>query len=146
MADSDSHNDTHTDSYHRDFLANFARGLPPERCAGAEGHDTASIGGLAGLPPVIFATRLVGTDPAAVKTALLTHLRSTHRSQTPEPHALALGELLVCLLRDTPSPMAPLAYEAIPERWDSGTRGVRRTEAEIGAFVARFERISAASD
>ena len=56
MTAPDSHNDTYAESYHRDFFANFARGLPPERCAGAEGHDTASIGGLVALPPVIFAT------------------------------------------------------------------------------------------
>ena len=55
MTAPDSHNDTYAESYHRDFFANYARGLPPERCAGAEGHDTASIGGLVGLPPVIIA-------------------------------------------------------------------------------------------
>ncbi len=43
MTAPDSHNDTYAESYHRDFFANYARGLPPERCAGAEGHDTASI-------------------------------------------------------------------------------------------------------
>ena len=105
----DSHEDIYAESYHRDFFANFARGLPPERCAGAEGHDTASIGGLVGLPPVIFATWLAGADPAAVHTALLTHLRLTHRSQTLERYALALGDLLVSLLREPSPAVAPLA-------------------------------------
>lgn len=103
MTAPDSHNDTYAESYHRDFFAHYAGGLPPERCAGAEGHDTASIGGLVALPPVIFA--LIGTgDRAAVDTALLTQLRLTHRSQKLERYALALGELLVGLIQDSASP------------------------------------------
>ncbi len=99
MTAPDSHNDTYAESYHRDFFANYARGLPPERCAGAEGHDTASIGGLVALPPVIFATVGKG-DRAAVETALLTQLRLTHRSPKLERYALAFGECLVGLLQE----------------------------------------------
>lgn len=109
MTAPDSHNDTYAESYHRDFFANYARGLPPERCAGAEGHDTASIGGLVSLPPVIFATLGQG-DRAAVDAALLTQLRLTHRSPKLERYALALGELLVRLLLEEPAPqLGPLA-------------------------------------
>ncbi len=108
MTAPDSHNDTYAESYHRDFFANYARGLPPERCAGAEGHDTASIGGLVSLPPVIFATVGKG-DRAAVDTALLTQLRLTHRSSKLERYALAFGELLVCLLQEAAVPVEPLA-------------------------------------
>jgi ADP-ribosyl-[dinitrogen reductase] hydrolase len=104
----DSHNDTYAESYHRDFFANYARGLPPERCAGAEGHDTASIGGLVSLPPVIFATVGKG-DRAAVETALLTQLRLTHRSPKLERYALAFGELLVGLLQEAAAPVDSLA-------------------------------------
>ena len=99
MTAPDSHNDTYAESYHRDFFANYARGLPPERCAGAEGHDTASIGGLVSLPPVIFAA-WAQHGRGAVNDALLTQLRLTHRSQQLERYALALGELLVALLED----------------------------------------------
>ena len=108
MTAPDSHNDTYAESYHRDFFANYARGLPPERCAGAEGHDTASIGGLVALPPVIFATVGKG-DRAAVDTALLTQLRLTHRSPKLERYALGLGELLIRLLQDPAPPLEPLA-------------------------------------
>ena len=108
MTAPDSHNDTYAESYHRDFFANYARGLPPERCAGAEGHDTASIGGLVSLPPVIFATVGKG-DRAAVDTALLTQLRLTHRSSKLERYALAFGQLLVGLLQDPVPRLAPLA-------------------------------------
>ena len=146
MTAPDNHNDTHAESYHRDFLANFARGLPPERCAGAEGHDTASIGGLAGLPPVIFATRLAGTDPAGVKTALLTHLRSTHRFPDPRTPSPGLGRIAGLPAPGYALPDGAPGLRGDPGALDSGTRGVRRTEAEIGAFVARFERVSAASD
>ena len=50
-----SHNDTYAESYHRQFFANYARGIPLEHCAGEENHDTASIGGLVTLPLVILA-------------------------------------------------------------------------------------------
>ena len=43
MTAPDSHNDTYAESYHRDFFANYARGMAPERCAGAEGHDPPPI-------------------------------------------------------------------------------------------------------
>jgi ADP-ribosylglycohydrolase len=114
MTAPDSHNDTYAESYHRDFFANYARGLPPERCAGAEGHDTASIGGLVSLPPVIFATLRSG-DRAAVDAALLTQLRLTHRSQKLERYARALGELLVRLVQDSAPQVGSLAC-ALAER------------------------------
>lgn len=104
----DSHNDTYAESYHRDFFANFARGLPPERCAGAEGHDTASIGGLVSLPPVILAS-WAQHGRGAVNDALLTQLRLTHRSQPLERYALALGELLVALVEDPSARVDTLA-------------------------------------
>jgi ADP-ribosylglycohydrolase len=108
MTAPDRHNDTYAESYHRDFFAHYARGLPPERCAGAEGHDTASIGGLVALPPVIFAT-VRSSDRAAVDAALLTQLRLTHRSPKLERYARALGELLVRLVEDAEPQVGPLA-------------------------------------
>ena len=108
MTAPDSHNDTYAESYHRDLFAHYARGLPPERCAGAEGHDTASIGGLVALPPVLFAALRAG-DRAAVDAALLTQLRLTHRSQKLERFALAFGELLVGLLQEAAVPVESLA-------------------------------------
>jgi hypothetical protein len=40
-----SHNDTYAESFHRDFFANYARGVAPDMCAiGTEGHNTAQIG------------------------------------------------------------------------------------------------------
>jgi ADP-ribosylglycohydrolase len=102
-----THNDTYAESYHREFFANYSRGCPPERCAGAENHDTPSIGGLVALPPVILAMRR-NDDPAAVDRTLLTHLRLTHRSAKLERYALALGRLLPRLLQEPESQVRSL--------------------------------------
>jgi ADP-ribosylglycohydrolase len=103
-----SHRDTYAESYHRAFFANYARGVPPERCAGAENHDTASIGGLVGLPPVIMAA-VRENDPASVERPLLEHLRLTHRSAKLDRYARALGHMLPRLLRDPDAAIRPLA-------------------------------------
>jgi ADP-ribosyl-[dinitrogen reductase] hydrolase len=95
MTEPDTHGDTYAESYHRDFFANFARGLAPDRCAGAEGHDTASIGGLVSLPLVILAAH---ADPGRAEAELLAQLRLTHRSRQLERYALALGRLLLRLV------------------------------------------------
>ena len=105
----DSHEDTYAESYHREFFANYTRGLPPEQCAGAEGHDTASIGALVSLPPVIMAARREADRGAA---ALLTQLRLTHRSARLERYALAFGGLLADLFADPAPPVGPLACAA----------------------------------
>lgn len=110
MTAADSHNDTYAESYHRDFFANYARGIAPERCAGAEGHDTASIGGLVGLPPVVLATWQAGE--AAANAAVLTQLRLTHRSGKLERYALAFSELLIRLLQDASVQVGPMACAA----------------------------------
>ena len=107
MTTPDSHNDTYAESYHRDFFANYARGVSPDHCAGAESHDTASIGGLVALPPVIVAA-MRENDPAAVDSTLLTHLRLTHQSGKLERYALALGRLFPRLLQDPEPRVAPL--------------------------------------
>jgi ADP-ribosyl-[dinitrogen reductase] hydrolase len=97
LAMPDRHNDTYAESYHRDFFANYARGVPPERCAGAEGHDTASIGGLVSLPPVLFAAMHFGA-PTAASAAALSQLRLTHRSAKLERFALEFCDILMHLL------------------------------------------------
>jgi len=115
MTASDSHNDTYAESYHRDFFANYAMGLPPERCAGPEGHDTASIGGLVGLPPVILAALYPGNrgqGELTAEAAALTQLRLTHRSTKLERYAMEFSNLLVLLVQDPSARIAPLACAA----------------------------------
>ncbi len=120
-----SHNDTYAESYHRAFFANYVRGVRPQRCAGAEGHDTASIGSLVSLPPVIAAA-MHQEDPACLTNAVLTHLRLTHRSKKLEPYALALGELLAELLRGAGRPLVRVACAAAESMGFPATRMVQR--------------------
>ncbi len=127
MTAPDSHNDAYAESYHRDFFANYARGLPLERCAGVEGHDTASIGGLVNLPPVIFAAPRAG-DRAGVDAALLAQLRLTHRSQKLERYALALGELLVRLSQEPEPPVGSLARAAAERLGFPAAAAIERVE------------------
>jgi ADP-ribosyl-[dinitrogen reductase] hydrolase len=129
MTTPDSHNDTYAESYHRDFFANYARGVSPERCAGAEGHDTASIGGLVALPPVIVAA-MREDDPAAVDRTLLAHLRLTHRSTKLERYALALGRLLSQLLQKPTPQVRPLACAVAESFGFPATRVVERMNRE----------------
>ncbi len=124
-----SHNDTYAESYHRDFFANYARGVLPDRCAGAEGHDTASIGGLVALPPVIVAATRRG-DPAAVGSIVLGHLRLTHRSTKLEPYALALGRLVPRLLDDPEAQVRLLACADAESFGFPATRVVERMNRE----------------
>ena len=107
MTTEGSHNDTYAESFHRDFFANWARGVPSLQCAGATGHDTASIGGLVGLAPVVLATAAAGDGQAAVEAGLK-HLRLTHRSQPLEVFAAAYGRLLSQLVLAPPSALGPL--------------------------------------
>ncbi len=106
MTAENSHNDTYAESYHRDFFANYARGLAPEQCAGEEGHDTASIGGLVSLPPIIFAALGQG-DAATASEAALRQIRLTHRSTKLERYATAFSALLATLTSGLSSEIAP---------------------------------------
>lgn len=108
-----SHNDTYAESYHRDFFANWVRGVPAHQCAGATGHDTASIGGLVGLAPVVLAIAAQGDAQQAVE-ASLRQLRLTHKSQPLEAFAAAYGRLLAQLVFSPPPSLGPLLQSQAP--------------------------------
>lgn len=74
------HPDTYAESYHRGFFANLELGKPAEKC-GAVTHDTASIGGLVTIAPIVFAERLSGTPLDRVKDICVEHLGLTHPDQ-----------------------------------------------------------------
>ena len=95
-----SHNDTYAESFHRDFFANYAAGVPPERCAGKEGHNTAQIGGFVMLPPVIYSALAEGAR--AVRDRALSHLRATHLSPKLELRAGLYANLLAEVARGRP--------------------------------------------
>ncbi len=113
MTTEGSHNDTYAESYHRDFFANWARGVPVERCAGATGHDTASIGGLVGLAPVVLAVAAGGEVEQAVQAGLR-QLRLTHQSQPLEVFAAAYCRLLAQLVYRPPPTLTPLLQTQAP--------------------------------
>jgi hypothetical protein len=75
------HPDTYAESYHRGFFANLESGNPKDLC-GAVTHDTASIGGLVTIAPIVIAERLRGTSIDQVKHLCETHLRLTHPDDT----------------------------------------------------------------
>lgn len=76
-----AHPDTYAESYHRGFFANFAQGRKPESCA-MQTHDTASIGALVTIAPLVFSERLRGGDLAEIKATCRTHLALTHPDET----------------------------------------------------------------
>jgi ADP-ribosyl-[dinitrogen reductase] hydrolase len=96
-----SHNDTYAESFHRDFFSNWAAGVPPERCAGKEGHNTPTIGGFVMLPPVVFANMWRGE--ALMRSAVTEHLRLTHDSELLASRAEVYASLLASLARGTPA-------------------------------------------
>ena len=75
-----SHNDSYCEAFHRQLLANhLLRGLPLDQSAGAENHDTPSIGGFVALLPLLLVASARGCE-AALATAER-HLALTHKSQ-----------------------------------------------------------------
>jgi hypothetical protein len=74
--------------------------VPPERCAGKEGHNTPTIGGFVMLPPVVFANAWRGE--ALMKRAVVEHLRLTHDSELLAQRAEVYAALLADLARGKP--------------------------------------------
>ena len=75
------HPDTYAESYHRGFFANLALGRKPQKCA-MKTHDTASIGGLVTIAPLVFSERLKGTSEADIQVACRQHLALTHPDES----------------------------------------------------------------
>lgn len=87
------HPDTYAESYHRGFFANFAQGRKPEKCA-MKTHDTASIGGLVTIAPLVFSERLRGSSESAIQIACREHLALTH----PDDSLMRVCDRYVTLL------------------------------------------------
>lgn len=82
-----SHRDTYVEECHRNFFENFARGLPPRRCAVDEKH----IGGLVGILPL---AAWYSDRPDRARTTALDHLSLTH----PGPRMTGAGALILDIL------------------------------------------------
>ena len=72
-----THNDTYAESYHRGFFQNYVQGKAPDKCA-AITHDTASIGGLVTIAPLVLSERFKGTSLTSVRKLCQEHLFLTH--------------------------------------------------------------------
>lgn len=91
------HPDTYAESYHRGFFAKFDAGTAPEKC-GATTHDTASVGGLVTLAPLVLASFLLGNSQEEIKSNCRTHLWLTHPDEELAKIAGDYCELLLNLL------------------------------------------------
>lgn len=76
-----AHPDTYAESYHRGFFAKWAQGHKPENCA-MQTHDTASIGALVTIAPLVFSERLRGSSMAEIKMTCRAHLAVTHPDES----------------------------------------------------------------
>ncbi|WP_434951028.1 ADP-ribosylglycohydrolase family protein [Shewanella sp. HL-SH4] len=76
-----AHPDTYAESYHRGFFANLAQGRKPENC-GMITHDTASIGALVTIAPLVFSERLKGISEDEIKITCRGHLALTHPDES----------------------------------------------------------------
>ncbi len=95
MTSPGNHRDTYIEECHRNFFANYARGLPPEKCGVNEKH----IGGLVGIIPiVVFYYDLA--DRA--RKAALAHLALTHPGLKMETAGSLMIDLLLKVLNGVP--------------------------------------------
>ncbi len=111
-ADEPSHPDTYAESFHRGFFANFASGIPPEKCA-ARTHDTASIGGLVMIAPIALAELRRDRTLTRVQQLCRTHLFLTHPDENLGNICDAYVALIDALLfRDSGNPGECIATSA----------------------------------
>ena len=82
-----NHQDTYIEECHRNFFANYARGVPRDRCGVTEKH----IGGLVGIVPLVV---FYFNRPRQAREAALTHLALTH----PGRKMKTAGSLLIDIL------------------------------------------------
>ena len=81
------HQDTYLEECHRGFFANYARDLPPQRCAVEEKH----IGGLAGLVPIVAWYR---HDRTAASAKAREHVAVTHAGKSMAEAAMLIADML----------------------------------------------------
>ncbi len=105
------HPDTYAESYHRGFFANLESGKAPAQC-GAVTHDTASIGGLVGIAPLVFALRIKDFPLAQVQVIVREHLLLTHPDESLARVCASYVALLDALLfRDSSADVAAIMQD-----------------------------------
>jgi ADP-ribosylglycohydrolase len=94
------HPDTYAESYHRGFFANYAQGRKPEKCAMLT-HDTASVGALVTIAPLVFSQRMRGASEHDIQVMCRAHLALTH----PDESLMQVCDryvVLLCALMEGP--------------------------------------------
>jgi ADP-ribosylglycohydrolase len=89
------HADTYIEEFHRNFFANYARGLPPDKCGVKEKH----IGGLVGIIPVVV---FYFNRPEKAREAALAHLALTHPGLKMETAGSLIIDILLKVLNGIP--------------------------------------------
>ncbi len=91
MTTAGNHRDTYIEECHRNFFANYARGVPPRKCGVAEKH----IGGLIGIVPIVVHHY---HHPEKAREAALAHLALTHPGYKMETAGTLLVDILLKIL------------------------------------------------
>jgi ADP-ribosylglycohydrolase len=86
-----NHQDTYIEESHRNFFANYAKGLPPHRCGAEEKH----IGGLVGIVPIVV---FYSNRPGKACEAALAHLALTHPGFKMETAGALIIDILLKVL------------------------------------------------
>ena len=86
-----NHRDTYIEECHRNFFANYARGIPPRKCGVAEKH----IGGLVGIVPLVA---YYFKQPGKAREAAMTHLALTHPGNKMETAGSLVIDVLLKVL------------------------------------------------
>ena len=126
-----NHRDTYIEECHRNFFANYARGLPPRNCGTEEKH----IGGLVGIVPLVV---FYLNQPDKARETALAHLALTHPGLKMKTAASLIIELLLevlngislkdAILKDIEAQRNPLLGHAFtkwlddPDDWVIGPR------------------------
>ena len=102
MTSPGNHRDTYVEDYHRNFFANYARGVPPRKCGVQEKH----IGGLIGMIPLVL---FYFNRADQAREAALAHLALTHPGIKMETAGSLIIDLMLKVLSGTPLKSAILA-------------------------------------
>jgi hypothetical protein len=137
-----SHNDTYAESFHRDFFANFARGVPPEECSrNTEGHNTAQIGGFVVRSCAFLLHACRGAQPAVFSWTLecghampsgMWEIQHAVSSSVRAKHLVCLvhkpwGRLPFSLIGSSALHLAPGCHMRLPTWWHTAAQADRRT-------------------
>ncbi|MBT8364766.1 MAG: ADP-ribosylglycohydrolase family protein [Deltaproteobacteria bacterium] len=90
-----NHQDTYIEECHRNYFANYARGLPSRKCGVKEKH----IGGLVGIVPVIV---YYFNRPDKARQAALSHLALTHPGFKMETAGSLIVDIILKVLNGNP--------------------------------------------